>query len=114
MNSSYNKNITDLVDDIKSVCTHSWLWGDANEYKIVTQAFLYKFLNDKFLHEVKKIYPNAEGYDDLKDIDDITSYHISSKIKTLMILQRYLMRLSTILLYSITMYFQYIQLEIQI
>ena len=70
MNSSYNKNITDLVDDIKSVCTHSWLWGDANEYKIVTQAFLYKFLNDKFLHEVKKIYPNAEGYDDLKDIDE--------------------------------------------
>lgn len=70
MNSSYNKNITDLVDAIKSVCTHSWLWWDANEYKIVTQSFLYKFLNDKFLYEIQKIRPNLKEYSDLEKISE--------------------------------------------
>lgn len=70
MNSSYNKNITDLVDAIKSVCTHSWLWWDANEYKIVTQSFLYKFLNDKFLYEIQKVRPDLKEYSDLEKISD--------------------------------------------
>lgn len=70
MNSSYNKNITDLVDAIKSVCTHSWLWWDANEYKIVTQSFLYKFLNDKFLYEIQKVRPELKEYSDLEKISD--------------------------------------------
>ena len=38
-----------LIDDIKGICVSAGLGGDANEYKIVTQSFLYKFLNDKFL-----------------------------------------------------------------
>ena len=29
--------------------------NDGNEFKIITQTFLYKFLNDKFICEVKKI-----------------------------------------------------------
>ena len=40
--------------------------NDGNEYKIITQVFLYKFLNDKFAHEVKKISPklaSAEKWD---------------------------------------------------
>lgn len=70
MNSSYNKHITDLVDAIKSVCNHSWLWWDANEYKIVTQSFLYKFLNDKFLYEIQKVKPNLKEYSDLEQISE--------------------------------------------
>ena len=27
--------------------------NDGNEYKIITQVFLYKFLNDKFGYEIK-------------------------------------------------------------
>jgi len=48
----YNNNVRQLVDDIKAICTHNGLGGEANEYKIVTQSFLYKFLNDKFLFVV--------------------------------------------------------------
>lgn len=70
MNSTYNSGIRELVDNIKSVCTNAWLWGDANEYKIVTQAFLYKFLNDKFLYEVKKVHPQLNGYKDLEAINE--------------------------------------------
>jgi type I restriction enzyme M protein len=55
-----------LIDDLKGICASAGLGGDANEYKIVTQSFLYKFLNDKFLHEVSKLDSNLTSYDDLK------------------------------------------------
>lgn len=44
-----------LIDDLKSVCANYGLGNDGNEFKIITQVFLYKFLNDKFAHEVQKI-----------------------------------------------------------
>ncbi|MCO6482345.1 MAG: SAM-dependent DNA methyltransferase [Flavobacteriales bacterium] len=46
-----------LIDDLKAVCASYGLGNDGNEYKIITQAFLYKFLNDKFAHEVKQLDP---------------------------------------------------------
>lgn len=47
----------DLIDSLKAVCHSYGLNGDGNEYKIITQVFLYKFLNDKFGYEIKKISP---------------------------------------------------------
>ena len=44
-----------LIDDLKSTCQSYGMGNDGNEYKIITQVFLYKFLNDKFGYEVKKI-----------------------------------------------------------
>ncbi len=44
-----------LIDDLKGVCANYGLGNDGNEFKIITQVFLYKFLNDKFAHEVKQI-----------------------------------------------------------
>ena len=55
-----------LIDDLKSTCQSYGMGNDGNEYKIITQVFLYKFLNDKFAYEVKKISPilkNAEKWD---------------------------------------------------
>lgn len=46
-----------LIDALKSTCQTYGMGNDGNEYKIITQVFLYKFLNDKFSHEVKKIRP---------------------------------------------------------
>lgn len=46
-----------LIDDLKSTCQTYGMGNDGNEYKIITQMFLYKFLNDKFGYEVKKIRP---------------------------------------------------------
>ncbi|MGK0447148.1 MAG: type I restriction enzyme M protein [Polaribacter sp.] len=63
-----------LIDDLKSVCANSGLGNDGNEFKIITQVFLYKFLNDKYVYELKKIVPklaDAENIDDaLKDFSD--------------------------------------------
>lgn len=43
-----------LVDDLKAVCHNAGMGNDGNEYKVITQMFLYKFLNDKFGYEIKK------------------------------------------------------------
>lgn len=42
-----------LIDELKATCQSSGLGNDGNEYKIITQIFLYKFLNDKFGYELK-------------------------------------------------------------
>ena len=45
----------ELIDALKSTCQTYGMGNDGNEYKIITQVFLYKFINDKFGYEVKKI-----------------------------------------------------------
>ncbi|MBS2970541.1 SAM-dependent DNA methyltransferase [Metabacillus sp. KIGAM252] len=42
-----------MIDDLKTVCANYGLGNASSEYKIITEVFLYKFLNDKFLYEVK-------------------------------------------------------------
>jgi len=44
-----------LIDSLKSICANYGLGNDGNEFKIITQTFLYKFLNDKFAYEAKNI-----------------------------------------------------------
>ena len=57
-----------LIDELKSVCANYGLGNDGNEFKIITQVFLYKFLNDKFVHELKKIDPKIANATDLKAV----------------------------------------------
>ena len=45
----------ELIDNLKGVCTSYGLGNDGNEFKIITQVFLYKFMNDKFGYEVKQL-----------------------------------------------------------
>ncbi|MBI9959435.1 SAM-dependent DNA methyltransferase [Escherichia coli] len=56
-----------LIDSLKSICANYGLGNDGNEFKIITQAFLYKFLNDKFAFEAKqkdKSIASAESWED--------------------------------------------------
>lgn len=55
MNEKYKVQVQDLVDALKAVFTHVGLGGEAGEYKLLTQSFLYKFLNDKFLYEAQNV-----------------------------------------------------------
>jgi type I restriction enzyme M protein len=48
-----------LIDSLKSICANYGLGNDGNEFKIITQTFLYKFLNDKFAYEAKRIDENV-------------------------------------------------------
>ncbi|WP_308992762.1 class I SAM-dependent DNA methyltransferase [Mariniflexile litorale] len=56
-----------LIDDLKSVCANYGLGNDGNEFKIITQVFLYKFLNDKYVYELKQLEPDlakAKNFDE--------------------------------------------------
>lgn len=56
----FEKETKSLIDSLKSICSTYGLGGDGNEFKIITQVFLYKFLNDKFIHEIKAIEPQLK------------------------------------------------------
>ncbi|MBN8703343.1 MAG: SAM-dependent DNA methyltransferase [Bacteroidetes bacterium] len=53
----FERKTKTLIDDLKSVCANYGLGNDGNEFKIITQVFLYKFLNDKFAYEIKQLEP---------------------------------------------------------
>lgn len=57
MNIKIKEKTVALIDALKATCQTYGMGNDGNEYKIITQVFLYKFLNDKFGYEVKKINP---------------------------------------------------------
>ena len=47
-----------MIDDLKTICANFGLGGSPGEYKIITQVFLYKYLNDKFFYQVRKAEPS--------------------------------------------------------
>ncbi|MFC1602315.1 N-6 DNA methylase, partial [Pseudomonadota bacterium] len=53
----FEQKTKELIDSLKGICANYGLGNDGNEFKIITQVFLYKFLNDKFAYEVKKKKP---------------------------------------------------------
>ena len=55
-----------LIDGLKSVCANYGLGNDASEFNIISQVFLYKYLNDKFIHEAKKIEPELSQAEDFQ------------------------------------------------
>lgn len=58
-------NTKKMIDDLKTVCANFGLGNASSEYKIITEIFLYKFLNDKFLYEVQ------QADEKLKDSENI-------------------------------------------
>jgi type I restriction enzyme M protein len=64
----FEKKTKALIDDLKSVCANYGLGNDGNEFKIITQVFLYKFLNDKFIYEVKQLDKKLEKADNLVEV----------------------------------------------
>ncbi|WP_033787237.1 N-6 DNA methylase [Helicobacter pylori] len=57
-----------LIDDLKVICKDAGLGGDGNEYKIIMQCFLYKFLCDKFEFLFEQEFPNKT----IQDYKDLT------------------------------------------
>ena len=52
---SIKEKTVELIDSLKSTCQTYGMGNDGNEYKIITQVFLYKFMADKFGYELKKV-----------------------------------------------------------
>lgn len=59
----YTSQTKGLIDNLKTICANYGLSNDGNEFKIITQTFLYKFMNDKFGYEVKELRPELKTAD---------------------------------------------------
>lgn len=60
-------NIDELISKIKKSINDAGIDKDSSEFQIVTEIFLYKFLNDKFKYESKKVnnkLKNATNWDE--------------------------------------------------
>lgn len=64
----FQQKIRELIDGLKAICASKGLGNDGNEFKIITQVFLYKFLNDKFAYEAKKVEPSLTQVENWEDI----------------------------------------------
>ena len=58
-----------LIDELKSISENNGIGNSPSEYKIITEVFLYKFLNDKFLYEVKKADENLSKLIKQKEVE---------------------------------------------
>jgi type I restriction enzyme M protein len=63
----FENKVKELIDNLKGVCANYGLGNDGNEFKIITQVFLYKFLNDKFAYEVKQLAPALANKDNWQE-----------------------------------------------
>lgn len=71
MNIDTLKNQTySLIDRLKSTTSNNGLAGSGNEYTVIVETFLYKFLNDKFVYEAKRVMPELADSEDFYEAVD--------------------------------------------
>ena len=46
--------IKQIIDELKGLCSQNGLGNQADEERVITSVFLYKFLNDKFMYNLQK------------------------------------------------------------
>ena len=90
---SIQQQTKDLIDRLKSTTSVNGLGNSGNEYVVIVQIFLYKFLNDKFVYSAKKAQPElVEGgkdiYDSLKDLSDYDYEFLCSLLEDTVILKK--------------------------
>lgn len=65
------RKIKDVIDNLKSLCSLNGLSNGAAEEVIITSVFLYKFLNDKFMYNIKRFAEEMEvSYEDVLNNTD--------------------------------------------
>ena len=69
MNTATLNNTLAMIDKLKTVCADLGLANDSSEYKIITESFLYKYLNDRMLYELAKL-PKFADCSDANDIEE--------------------------------------------
>ena len=60
----YLDNVKKMIDDLKAMCANLGLANTGDEYKIISELFTYKFLNDKLLREFENRTDKDETFDD--------------------------------------------------
>lgn len=68
----YLNQIKKMIDDLKAMSANLGLANTGDEYKIISELFTYKFLNDKLLYEFDKREDENETFEDFVDFAPIT------------------------------------------
>lgn len=80
----HTQKTKELIDGLKTICSNYGLGNAGSEYKIITEVFLYKFLNDKFLHEARnanKELKNSQNIEtDIQSMKDADYEYMLEKI----------------------------------
>lgn len=84
-----------LIDRLKRTTMDNGLGNGGNEYVVIVETFLYKFLNDKFVYEAKQIEPELEDAKDVyKALNDMSDddYEVlcDSMLDTVILKKEYL------------------------
>lgn len=64
----FDKKVKFLIDDLKAVFSSYGLSGTGDEYKIMSEVFTYKLLNDKLLKELKDYFDYDQWVKDNNDL----------------------------------------------
>lgn len=85
----YLDKVKDMIKDLKTMCAALGLANTGDEYKIISELFTYKFLNDKLQCEYEKVKDEYEDYDDFVDFvgDDLARIYKECTIDELYQLQ---------------------------
>jgi type I restriction enzyme M protein len=62
----HTQKTKELIDGLKTILSNFGLGNTGSEYKIITEVFLYKFLNDKFFYEARKTGKELAGSADIE------------------------------------------------
>lgn len=63
----YLNLIKKMIDDLKAMSSDLGLANTGDEYKIISELFTYKFLNDKLVYEFEKREDKKESFEDFVD-----------------------------------------------
>jgi type I restriction enzyme M protein len=67
MNKELERKTKELLDELKKVCADHGLGNSGHEYQIITEVFLYKFINDKFFYELRQMNPKLARDEKLEE-----------------------------------------------
>lgn len=59
-----NEKIIEMIKDLKTMCATLGLANTGDEYKLISELFTYKFLNDKLQREYERTSDEYENYED--------------------------------------------------
>lgn len=77
----FTQKTKQLIDNLKGICSDYGLGNSGDEFKIITQVFLYKFMNDKFGYEIKQLDSKLKNS---KNWEEIIKTYTDSEYEYLM------------------------------
>ena len=75
----YLDKVKQMIDDLKAMTTDLGLANTGDEYKIISELFTYKFLNDKLLYSFEKRKDKTESFDEFIDFADTNTPRIKEE-----------------------------------